>query len=139
MTKFFAKGTPVAQGSKNAYLRGGKVALVESSKTLPKWRKTVTQAAKQAHEGEPVDGPVEISLEFAMPRPKAWGKKRQDPMIQRPDTDKLIRAVFDAITGVVVHDDSQFTRVKAFKRRAAHGEPTGVFVELHHENAGHVV
>lgn len=64
MISFFAEGSPSAQGSKNAYLRGGKVALVESSKGLPAWRQAVTQAAILAHDGQPVDAPMKISLEF---------------------------------------------------------------------------
>lgn len=102
--------------------------MVESSKHLPAWRRTVAVVARAAHTGTPYDGPVTITAEFIMPRPKSWGQKRQDPMIQRPDLDKLIRAVMDGISGIIIRDDSQAVRMVLDKRRAAPGEEPGVVV-----------
>ena len=56
--------------------------------------------------------------------------KPAPPMIQRPDSDKLLRAVFDSITGVAFWDDSQVTHITAHKRRAAFGEQPGARVTI---------
>ena len=125
MTRLYVPGVPRPQGSKRHVGRG---IMVESSKHRPAWRKAVAVAARTAHTGTPYDGPVAITAEFIMPRPKNWGKKRQDPMIQRPDLDKLIRAVMDGISGIVIRDDSQAVRMVLAKRRAAPGEGPGVVV-----------
>ena len=127
MFTFFTPGVPAPQGSKR-YVGNG--VMVESSKALAPWRKTVAANARRRHPDPPHDGPVVLDLEFVMRRPKAWGKNRQDPMTQRPDVDKLARAILDAITGVLVFDDSQVTTLTAHKRRAHPGEPTGVHITL---------
>lgn len=41
MTTFHVPGVPTPQGSKNAYRRGNKVLLVESSKKVKPWRAAV--------------------------------------------------------------------------------------------------
>ena len=59
MTTFHVAGFPAPQGSKNAYRRGNKVVLVESSKKVKPWRAAVAQAATIAYlRTEPIDGPV---------------------------------------------------------------------------------
>ena len=127
MHTFFTPGVPAPQGSKR-YVGNG--VMVESSKALAPWRKTVVNNARRSWTTDPLDGPVALDLEFVMRRPKAWGKNRHDPMTQRPDIDKLSRAILDAITGVLVLDDSQVTTLTAHKRRAHPGEPTGVHITL---------
>lgn len=125
--RFFVPGNPAPQGSKQAYVRGNRAVLVETSKRLPLWREAVQDAAMDAG-CQPIDGPVAVWLTFRMPRPKAM--KPADPltMIQRPDIDKLARAVLDGITGVCFEDDSQVTRLVVLKRRADVDEESGVAV-----------
>jgi len=78
----------------------------------------VRLAASEAWEGrEILSGPVKLSLCFNLPRPKnhyGTGKniyvlKHSAPFFhtKTPDITKLIRAVEDALTGVVWRDDSQ--------------------------------
>jgi len=52
------------------------------------------------------------------------------PAVKRPDLDKLVRAVFDALTNVVFKDDSQVVSVFASKRLAGPGDTVGVTVEV---------
>lgn len=122
---FFIEGHPKPQGSKKHVGRG---ILIESSKDLPKWRRTITTACA-GKVPEPITGPVHLTLRFAMPRPKAWGRHRDDPMVQRPDADKLARALLDGITGPLIVDDSQVVHLEVTKQRAQHGQPTGVWVQ----------
>ena len=76
-----------------------------------------------------------LELEFVMPRPKSTPKKSTPAAIKRPDLDKLVRAVMDAITGVVVVDDSQIVHLVATKRIAELDEQTGVMLVAHEVGA----
>lgn len=106
-------GTPIPQGSKTAYVRGGRAVLVEANKKLPLWRKTVQDAAREAFVGELLSSPVSVEITFFMPRPK--NPKWADLPASKPDLDKLIRAVFDALTGIVWVDDALAVSVEAHK------------------------
>lgn len=120
---FFAVGRPVAQGSKKHVGNG---RMVESAKGLPAWRKAVAMAAAA---GPLIPKPkgVAMSLVFVMPRPLSTPKKT--PLaVKRPDIDKLIRAVADAITGVCYEDDSQIVYLVSKKRLADVDELPGVHV-----------
>lgn len=132
MLDFFVEGTPVPQGSKNAYVRGGRAVLVDANKRLRPWRAAVRVAAEAAVEDagwETLDGPCHVSLAFTMPLPKRprWGV----PAV-KPDIDKLTRAVFDALTDAGVwQDDSRVVSMKATKRYAGgDGAIPGVWVEV---------
>lgn len=114
---FTIPGQPAPQGSKNAYQRGGRIVLVESSSRLPAWRAEAVRCALDAVAVSacefPIAGPVEVSLIFHLKIPKrlagAWPTKR-------PDVDKLARAALDALTiAGVFGDDSQVVRLTARK------------------------
>lgn len=125
--RFFVPGHPAPQGSKQAFVRGKRAVLVEVSKRVKPWREAVQDAAI-THGCQPLDGPVSVKLTFLMPRPKAMPKKANLTMIQKPDSDKLARAVLDALTGVCFDDDSQVTRLLVVKRRAGTAEEPGVMI-----------
>ncbi|MCG7245624.1 RusA family crossover junction endodeoxyribonuclease [Corynebacterium sp. ACRPX] len=108
--------------------RGTHIVLVESSKKLPLRREQVQDRALE--HCEPLSGPVRVQLEFVMPRTKAMRDKPAPPMIQKPDVDKLARAVLDGLTGPAFEDDSQVTELIVAKRRAMPGEETGVAVTI---------
>lgn len=129
LTSFFAEGVPRPQGSKRA-VGGGR--FIEASKYLPEWRKAVVAAAREAHEGEPLQGAVTVEATFVFPRPKAL-KPDQDapPHTSAPDTDKLQRAVGDALTiAGVIGDDAQIHTWRAHKRRARPGETPGAHITV---------
>lgn len=119
MTTFTVLGTPKPQGSKRAYLnrKTGKPILTESAGApLKDWRTDVQQAAIAAMGDQPpFEGPVAVWLEFNLPRPKSHPKTRVTWPITRPDIDKLVRAVLDAITHVCFIDDSQVVTFIASK------------------------
>jgi Holliday junction resolvase RusA-like endonuclease len=50
--------------------------------------------------------------------------------VSKPDIDKLLRAVLDPLTGIVMVDDSRVAYVTASKRYAIDGEPTGAMISL---------
>lgn len=144
--EFFVEGTPRPQGSKRGFVRGGRVVLVENSKYHKAWRKTVSEAAKEAMNPKSgaysiprLEGPLTMALQFFFTRPKSHfrtGKfsdrlKESAPTqhTQTPDLDKLIRSVDDSLTGIVFEDDSQVTSLTSSKQwRDGPGHAAGVLV-----------
>lgn len=131
----FVSGVPMPQGSKNAYRRGNKVVLVESSKGLPGWRTAVREGAAVLPR---LVGEVHVELIFAMPRPKSHYRtgrfahllKPSAPLFHsvKPDVDKLERAVFDALTQAgVVEDDC---RIVSSCSQKVYSLSPGVLIEV---------
>lgn len=128
MTSFTVIGTPKPQGSKRAYIRGGRPILTESAGApLSDWRTDVQQAALAAHQGPPYEGPIIVELGFTLTRPKSHPKTKVTWPISRPDVDKLARACLDAMTHIVFKDDAQVIALTAVKRW---GDPPGVRVKV---------
>jgi Holliday junction resolvase RusA-like endonuclease len=130
---FDVHGLPIAQGSKNQF--GGE----SNAKALRPWRNDIAVAAFDKMSGYPPwSGPVALRAVFVFPRPKTHyrtGKhagevKDNAPgwKPSAPDLDKLVRALGDAITGVVIRDDAQIVDIRAIKKW---GETPGVTVHLH--------
>lgn len=118
MIEFHVYGQPIPQGSKKAFIRGGRIALVEANPRLRAWRAAITASARAAWNGVPVAGPILIVLDFRMERPKS--SRREFPTV-KPDLDKLTRAVLDGITDAGIwKDDSEVCQIAAAKR---HGLP----------------
>lgn len=110
----FIPGSPAPQGSKR-HIGGGR--MIEASKRVRPWREVVRKAASAAvGSSPPMQGPVRVVLRFLLPRPKSH-KDTSTPIGKRSgDLDKLVRAVFDALTDAEVWiDDSQVTSLVATK------------------------
>lgn len=126
---FSVAGIPQPQGSaraRNVPGRSYPIVFSDNSK-LKAWRRDVAKAARVAHRGEPMRGPVRLIVDFYLPRPKALRGDRAH--VSRPDADKLLRGIGDAITGILIVDDSQVTQIKGSKVYAAAGEsPRAVIV-----------
>lgn len=132
MLDFFTAGAPVPQGSKNAYVRGGRAVLVDANPRLKAWRAAVRSAAEAAIAEvgwETLDEPCRVYLGFTVPRPKRprWGL----PAV-KPDLDKLTRAVFDALTDAGAwRDDSRVVSMEVTKKyEDDEGAVPGVWVEV---------
>lgn len=126
----FVPGKPAAQGSKR-HVGGGR--LIEQSKAVAPWRTSVSWHVAQAHTGAPLDGALRVVLDFVMPRPSSTPKTRTPAAVKRPDLDKLTRAMFDAMSGIVWRDDSQVVDVTARKRIASVDEQPGARVRVARE------
>jgi Holliday junction resolvase RusA-like endonuclease len=60
----------------------------------------------------PAGVPLWVSMQFDIPMPKSWSKKKRAEMLnkphtQKPDLDNLLKLVEDALNGVVWEDDAQ--------------------------------
>lgn len=148
-TVFFrVRGLPVAQGSARAFVAGGKARIAtdsnRSNSPIGAWRGAIAKAASDAMEDAPAWAcPVAVHATFFFPRPKSHylpvtrtrltRQLRLDaPNVQtsKPDIDKLLRALLDGITNVVVRDDSQVATVRASKQFEDDQAPTGVTVRV---------
>lgn len=115
----FVDGRPAPQGSKNAFVIGGKRAvMVESSKYLPAWRADIILAVKKLFaDSEDVSKfvePVKVRMTFFLERPKQPKWKAYPG--GKPDTDHLIRAVGDALKiGGLIEDDALIVKIQAEK------------------------
>lgn len=143
MTIFFrVYGLPVPQGSKVLVGKGAKKILVEGnrSKLMP-WRQEVAQLAtvEMGNDG-PWEDAVGVRLTFILPRPQGhYGTGRNAHVVKdsspkrpvtKPDLDKLIRSMLDAMTGIVFRDDSQVAILDCAKVYAVVGDSPGAHVEV---------
>ena len=128
LTEFFAPGVPKPGGSKKAFLHPhtGRIIVTEDSNNKP-WRNTVATFALQAYPDKPVSVPLALDVTFYMPRPKHHsGVKGIKPGAPRwpttkPDATKLIRALEDALTGILWVDDALIVGQVARKLYAEDG------------------
>jgi Holliday junction resolvase RusA-like endonuclease len=130
--EFTVLGEPQPQGSKTVVQRKGRRSVVrEDNPDTEPWRATVAAAAVKAMDGRQVrTGPLRMTVTFVFRRPGGhWGTGRNAGRLKpsaplyvrtRPDVDKLLRAVGDAISGIVCRDDAQLVVVHAEKH---YGEP----------------
>jgi crossover junction endodeoxyribonuclease RusA len=115
-------GEPASQGSHSVI--HGRIVQVNSAKHK-RWRNAVAFAALDliTDGWELLDEPLELSVIFYLPRPKSVS--REFPAVM-PDVDKLLRAVFDSLSGVIYLDDSRIIRATAQKLYADHRGPGAV-------------
>lgn len=128
---FFAPGIPRPKGSTKSFVvkkgpKAGKVVTTSTNENLKPWQATVALAASAA-KLRPVDGAVKIEITFALPRPRGhYGKNgllasAPKQPATKPDLDKLVRAIFDALTGVAWNDDAQVVWIGCLKLYADGG------------------
>ena len=118
------QGLPVPQGSMRTFVVKGRPVVTSANKNLAGWRRLIADMA-QGHLPAPTDSPVVVDMTFSFPKPKSSPKRRLYPD-GRPDLDKCVRAVLDAITHILITDDS---RVVGITARKVFGPP-GVTLEL---------
>jgi Holliday junction resolvase RusA-like endonuclease len=119
-------GDPASQGSHA--IMNGRIVQVNSKKHKA-WRTAIVTEAISAlpQNWEPLDEPVELIVNFYMPRPVSV--TRPLPSVA-PDLDKLIRSVGDALAIAGVYtDDSRIVRISARKLYAQGIEP-GATIEV---------
>lgn len=141
MIEFFVPGNPVAQGSKKAFFIKslGRAVMTEACSKLKPWRSLVSMKAEQAMgHNNPFTCPVAVVVTFSFNRPKGHfgtGKKARtlkadSPVFKtsKPDVDKLLRGMLDAMTGIVYSDDSLVAHIEGSKVYSH--ECPGAFVSI---------
>jgi len=121
--KFTAVGIPKAQPRAKAFARNGHAGVYDPG-TANDWKTIVRNAARESWSGEQFSGPVSVTLEVWMPRPKNHFNsvgllKRTAPywVEKKPDLDNIEKAILDALTNLGIwRDDSQVVEVYKSKR-----------------------
>jgi crossover junction endodeoxyribonuclease RusA len=127
-----AKAVPTNANWRN--VPGVRWKVVDNSHATDEWQRQVESAAKTACFGqEPIDGPCVVQMTFSLPRPASHFGTGRNAEVLKPgapeypvghgcgDLDKLVRAVGDALTGVVYVDDALIVNLHAWKRYGAPG------------------
>lgn len=128
-------GVPVTQGSMKAFTVGGQARVTHSNGArINVWRRSIVDAVHRQL-GESIDlytGPVRLSAAFRLPRPKTLPKRRRTwPTGARSgDADKFLRCLGDALTGVLIADDSLIVDARVTKDYAEAGAQPGVIFTL---------
>lgn len=148
---FTVYGRPQPAGSKRAFPRrktggGWGVSVTDDNPVSRDWKEAVASAGWYALAGDvPPDRYVNdpallrcalgLSVRFVLTRPKGhYGTGRNAAAVRasapeypttKPDATKLLRAVEDALTGVVWRDDAQVVEQSVTK---AYGEPEGATI-----------
>lgn len=140
MLSFKTHGNPVGKGSKRAFPNpktGGVIVTDSAGKNLKMWEAGIRIDALAAirsyrlsnpgaTKSFPVRGPLSLTARFYLQRAKRPAKGLEHFPMKKPDIDKALRAVLDAMTGVVYVDDVQVVSIDSVK---VYGEP-GVEVEV---------
>lgn len=114
---FFIPGPPRPKGSWKALWNkhlGRCVLLSEMSAADKAWREQIVRSARAAAIERILDGPIYVEATFWFDRPKAADRVAIF-RAKKPDLDKLLRALFDGLTGVAWTDDNQVSKVCAEK------------------------
>lgn len=116
---FFIPGKPAPGGSKKGfYIKSlNRVVIAPANSKTKPWMAVVSAYAKEAWNGPLLQGPLKLSMEFRLLRPKnhyGTGKKMNvlkatSPIYStvKPDLTKLERSTEDALVGIIMRDDSQ--------------------------------
>jgi len=110
-------GLPIAQGRPRARAfqhHGATRVSVYDPATSRDWKRTVLAQVLPQKPPAPVEGPLVMVVEFLMPRPQSL-PKRETFHVKRPDVSNMIKAIEDALNGIVYRDDSQIVDLRATK------------------------
>ena len=124
-------GVPAPQGSKKGgySAKTGKTFVYEqNSKTQKSWRQDVIAAAVELRDKdrrETLDGPIEVHVDFRLPRPASVNIRRRPFPCVKPDIDKILRNTLDGLTQAAIYrDDAQVINLVVTKRYATE-DPNG--------------
>ena len=118
VVRFSVEGIPQTKGSTRQFIpKGWTRAIITNDNPKNKdWAKKVHTTAAYKFIGEtPWVGPVELNVIFWMKKPKSHPSKRFVWHTKKPDLDKIIRSIKDAMSGVIYEDDRQIVHVNAWK------------------------
>ena len=134
---FTVYGEAQPQGSAKAFVPKGwsRPIITSDNRDLKSWRQLVAEAANRALAALPagdrdylLEG-VRLTIAFYLPRPKSL-PKRCTAHTKKPDVDKLVRSVADALTSIVFRDDSQVCELVTAKHYAAEGDAPHVDIRV---------
>lgn len=131
---FTIPGEPQAKGRAKIVKIGGFSRMATPAKTVA-YEGLIAHAAQQAMgSATPMDCACLVQMIITVSVPASWSKKKQAAALtgqvlptKKPDTDNVVKAVFDGMNGVVWRDDVQAVDLFVRKR---YGVAPCVFVRV---------
>jgi len=138
--KFFVPGIAKGQGSLTSFKHPKTGAIVTPQNAKVKdWRSRIAVFAATNYDGQPMDCAVSVQCWFFLKRPKAHYNSKgiikdafahARPAGKRNDIDKHVRAVLDALTGIIYDDDGRVTDIVASKYYETPTAQPGVEIQV---------
>jgi len=135
MIRFTVYGKAEPQGSTRAFIPKGwtRPIITSDNPKMKSWRQDVTKCCILAAQKEkefalpfPKGTAVYVGVIFYFRSPKS-AKRSAIGKPTRPDLDKLVRCILDAMTGILYEDDSQVAEINAEK---IFDTPEGCYIEV---------
>lgn len=116
---FFVNGRPIQKGNHKGFKRGNKIIVTDAAgSSLAEWQDAIRIQAQKVIDRFPEldwhNSAVYLGIDFYRKHPAyhftSTGKRSKrytDIDNKPPDADKLVRSVFDALTGTMYNDDGQ--------------------------------
>jgi len=133
---FTIQGIPKAQGRPKFFRRGNFTGAYDPKDSRQYKDNVAAQIVAQGPRLFPRESPLLLTVSFFLPRPKghfgARGLKPSAPKEHtgKPDLDNMVKAIKDALKGIVWVDDSQVVSMWAYKH---YGETPGVQFSVREE------
>ena len=117
MIKFTVYGDAKPKGSTRSFVVNGKAVTTTNNPNATEWQRIVAVSAQQYRpKGGPLQGAVALGVKFYFSRPKSVSEKKRPHHTVKPDLDKLIRNIGDALKGVMYAEDARIVRITAEKQ-----------------------
>ena len=117
-------GIPRPQGRPRFFRRGPFVGTYDPKES--RQYKDNVSAQLVAQSPAMLDGAINMTVAFYLPRPKTLPKKVVHH-VKKPDVDNLIKGVMDSCKGILWHDDTQVVLLTCAKH---YGDPPRVVIEV---------
>lgn len=100
-------------------------------------KESVCWQIKNQFDAKPLEGPLTLNLQFELPIPKSYSKKKREQIYlgdvkhdKKPDLDNLVKFVTDCMNGLVYRDDSQIAAIYCTKNYSNHPKTRIVLEKL---------
>lgn len=130
---FVVTGTAAPKGSAKAfqhYTTGDIIVHADNRDALKAWEHTVRVEALRIPNRRKLVGPVRLTADFALRRPRSVSVRARPYPLVKPDLSKLVRGIEDALTGVLYLDDAQICAIATTKTYAAPDAPVCVRIAV---------
>ncbi len=116
MIKFTVYGTPKPKGSTRAFIVKDRAHTTTANPNAKEWQHLVAVSAQQHRPaGGPYQDAVKLYCHFYFTRPKSVSAKKRPYHTVKPDLDKLIRNIGDALKGIIYTEDARIVEITATK------------------------
>lgn len=126
------EGIPIGKGRPRAFATKRGIRTYTPDKTVDFEERLKYHARQIMGQDPPIQGPCRVEVEAFFPIPKSFSKAARfliscgaDSHTNKPDADNVLKAVLDALNGIVFEDDKLACDVRIRKR---YGDAPGIRV-----------